>query len=376
MATKPFLSQIAVPVGTTTGDVYYPQTSLLMHFNGTNGSTTMTDNSKNNTTVTSNNGAAISTVQSKFGGASGLFDGTDDYLIVASNSMFALNVDFTIECWFRLISSTGQGSTGEQGIISSGATDPSRWMLRLQGTSTKVLSWWLNTPSNNVVGSTSIQQNVWYHIALVRNGSSTNNVKLYLNGTLESQATSTYSVPAESICIGRGYSNLNGEYFNGYIDELRITKGIARYTSNFTPSTTQFLDSAGDANSSVVVNSTATGFAIGTGGINGAQLAKAWVNFNGTGTVAIRDSYNVSSITDNGTGDYTINYGTALNNSNYAISGITDYNESGLHRVIVYRSGLSHQYNTLGVRIQIIAQVGSSDATQDPAFASLMVLGN
>ena len=48
MATKPFLSQIAVPVGTTTGDVYYPQTSLLMHFNGTNGSTTMTDNSKNN----------------------------------------------------------------------------------------------------------------------------------------------------------------------------------------------------------------------------------------------------------------------------------------------------------------------------------------
>jgi hypothetical protein len=125
-----------------------------------------------------------------------------------------------------------------------------------------------------------------------------------------------------------------------------------------------------------VVNSTATGFAIGTGGINGAQLAKAWVNFNGTGTVAIRDSYNVSSITDNGTGDYTINYGTALNNSNYAISGITDYNESGLHRVIVYRSGLSHQYNTLGVRIQIIGQAGSSDNTQDPTFASLMVLGN
>ena len=90
---------------------------------------------------------------------------------------------------------------------------------------------------------------------------------------------------------------------------------------NFTPPTAQFLDSAGDANSNVVVNSTATGFAIGTGGINGAQLAKAWVNFNGTGTVAIRDSYNVSSITDNGTGDYTINYSTALNNSNYCALG-------------------------------------------------------
>ena len=85
MATKPFLSQIAVPVGTTTGDVYYPQTSLLMHFNGTNGSTTMTDNSKNNFPATSYNGAAISTAQSKFGGASGFFDGTNDYLSIANN---------------------------------------------------------------------------------------------------------------------------------------------------------------------------------------------------------------------------------------------------------------------------------------------------
>jgi len=49
-------------------------------------------------------------------------------------------------------------------------------------------------------------------------------------------------------------------------------------------------------------------------------IAKAWVNFNGTGTVAIRDSFNVSSITDNGTGDYTINFTTAMPNANYAWS--------------------------------------------------------
>lgn len=47
-------------------------------------------------------------------------------------------------------------------------------------------------------------------------------------------------------------------------------------------------------------------------------IAKAWVNFNGQGTVAIRGSFNVSSITDNGTGDYTINFTTAMPNSNYA----------------------------------------------------------
>jgi hypothetical protein len=48
--------------------------------------------------------------------------------------------------------------------------------------------------------------------------------------------------------------------------------------------------------------------------------ALAWVNFNGTGTVAIRSSYNVSSITDNGTGDYTVNFATALSDANYATS--------------------------------------------------------
>jgi hypothetical protein len=50
------------------------------------------------------------------------------------------------------------------------------------------------------------------------------------------------------------------------------------------------------------------------------QLCKAWVNFNGTGTVAIRASYNVSSITDNGVGDYTVNFTTALADANYAVA--------------------------------------------------------
>jgi hypothetical protein len=52
--------------------------------------------------------------------------------------------------------------------------------------------------------------------------------------------------------------------------------------------------------------------------INVPGTAKAWVNFNGTGTVAIRASYNVSSITDNGTGDYTVNFTTALVDANYS----------------------------------------------------------
>jgi len=53
------------------------------------------------------------------------------------------------------------------------------------------------------------------------------------------------------------------------------------------------------------------------------QLCKAWVNFNGTGVVAIRASYNVSSITDNGTGDYTVNFTTAMPDANYVVAGMS-----------------------------------------------------
>ena len=77
-------------------------------------------------------------------------------------------------------------------------------------------------------------------------------------------------------------------------------------------------------------------------------IAKAWVNFDGTGTVAIRDSFNVSSITDNGTGDYTVNFTTAMPNANYSVSALSStiaaYNASSAPtttaiRVVGYNAG-------------------------------------
>ena len=353
MATKPFLSQIAVPVGTTTGDVYYPQTSLLMHFNGTNGSTTMTDNSKNNLAVTSVNGAAITTAESKFGGTSGFFDGTNDYLSIVNNS--ALNLSggsYTIECWIR---PTGN-YTNYNTIIAKRSAGGSAWQVYLRIT-TGVLGFYNGT---EFYSSTTPTANVWSHVAAVYNGSTIN---LYLNGvSVLSTATGNtdYNTP---IHIGEAVPSYN-EYFNGYIDELRITKGIARYTSNFTPSTTQFLDSTGDANSNVVVNSTATGFAIGTGGINGAQLAKAWVNFNGTGTVAIRDSYNVTSITDNGVGIFTVNY-NSFSNSNYCV-------QVSIREWAVYTASGGIITNN-SVKLDIY---GISGTNQDPTHVFVTIFSN
>lgn len=310
MATKPFLSQIAVPVGTTTGDVYYPQTSLLMHFNGTNGSTTMTDNSKNNFTATATNGAALSTAQSKFGGSSVFLDGTNDYVSIPNNAEFNFaSGTFTVELWVYFSSVSGQ-----RALVTNYQNSTNGWAVQLY--LGKIFSSF-SGDGIDIQGTTTISANTWYHIAV---SGTPGSYKLFLNGTQEGATYTggTTLTSTSALTIGRIVSSA---YFNGYIDDLRITNGIARYTTNFTPPTEQFLDSAGDANSSVVVNSTATGFAIGTGGINRAQLAKAWVNFNGTGTVAIRDSYNVSSITDNAVGQYYVNFSTPMNNTNYSVVG-------------------------------------------------------
>lgn len=90
---------------------------------------------------------------------------------------------------------------------------------------------------------------------------------------------------------------------------------------------------------------------------NGTQigtLCRAWVNFNGTGTVAIRSSFNVSSITDNGTGDYTVNFTTALPDANYSVSGTAWYStgasDAGL--VIGIRSNVATPMSTTSCRIQ------------------------
>ena len=165
---------------------------------------------------------------------------------------------------------------------------------------------------------TTPSADTWYHVAFVRNG---NDWALYLNGTAEGTRTglsgSITSSSNGSLDIGRRFSDTY--LVDGYIDDLRITKGLARYTSNFTPPTTAHLTSAGDVNKHIVVNSDADGVAIGTGGINQARIAKAWVRFDQTGSQSIDSSYNISSITDTNTGISTLNFSTAMTDAEYSV---------------------------------------------------------
>jgi hypothetical protein len=294
-----------VLTGTTTGDAYYPQVAALLHFDGTNGSTTITDNSKNNLTVTATNGAVISTAQSKFGGSSVFFDGTNDYVSIPNNTEFNFaSGTFTVEFWVYFSS-----VTGERFLVSTYQNSTNGWFVDLYLGKIVV---GFTGDGLDITGTTTISTNTWYHIAV---SGTPGSYKLFVNGIQEGSTYTGATALSSTSALYLGVLVVSGTgyvYFNGYIDELRITNGYARYTGNFTPSTTAFSNTGGDVGKALVVNSTATGVSIGTAGYFSSQLAKAWVKFNGTGTVAIVSSYNVSSITDNGTGNYTVNYSTAL----------------------------------------------------------------
>ncbi len=303
--------------GSTVGDVYYPQTVLLTPFEGTNGSTSISDlSTRNHSSTFSGSSLSISTSQSKFGSSSLYHNNqssTTDHVSFGSNSDFLINqnTEYTIEFWYRARDTTanipilGYGTYNSAIQFQMYATGDGAILFK-QGSG----SW--GWGSINITGGT-LTVDTWKHIAVVRNAGT---LTVYVDGTsIGSASTGNWGGSTGTLRIATYFGDARVGYF--YMDDLRITKGIARYTGNFTPPTTSHLTSAGDVNKQIIVNSSADGIDVGTGGINQARISKAWVNFNGTGTVAIRDSYNVSSITDNGTGDYSVVFSTAMSNANY-----------------------------------------------------------
>jgi hypothetical protein len=223
---------------TITGDTYYNSCSLLLHCDGSNGSTTFTDNSPSPKTATANNGAAISTVQSKFGGASGLFDGTDDYVTVPDNSAFDFGAgNFTIEYWeYRTSNAINKP------VIARNSNGQPPWMLGW--TESGNINFFAGNGSSwsiaSAVSMGTIITNSWTHYAVTRQG---NTFRTFQNGTQISTFTSAATLPdgAGSLQIGRYAATY---YYPGYLDELRITKGVARYTGNFTTSSVAFANNA------------------------------------------------------------------------------------------------------------------------------------
>ena len=321
--TKPRLDQFKI-TGSTVGDLYFPQTTLLLPFDGSNGATTTSDLSDSNQSVTFNNSAVISTAQSKFG-ASSFYSASNGDIAEITNKSITNHLhtasNFTVEFWHK---STESG-TPSGFFFDTTWTDTNYgvWMGYYSGEWRFAVC---KASSGNYVVRTEVSATWsnptdWHHFALVRNGTT---YTYYVDGS--SVATSTSAGGEGTISNDSGYSfGLGGVLantaysLNGYYDDLRISH-LARYTGNFTPSTTAHLTSSGDVNKHIVVNSDADGVAIGTGGINQARIAKVWCGID-MSTASINDSYSVSSITDNGAGDFTITFTTAMSSADYSWAG-------------------------------------------------------
>ena len=218
-------------------DPFRSQVSLLLHGDGTNGSTTITDSSPSPKAVTAVGNAQISTAQSKFGGASIGLDGTGDYLTVPSGSDFAFSGNFTVETWVYL---TALGALGNASYITdfrSGSTSNFTFGVINNGGNGRMYAF-VGSGGVDATGSVNVALNAWSHVAFVRSGST---VTLYLNGTANGTLSSSFNQTATGAYVGSRYTGLT-EYVNGYIDDLRITNGIARYTATFTPPTLPFPD--------------------------------------------------------------------------------------------------------------------------------------
>ena len=315
----PKLTNISVD-GTTVGDPSFSKVTAMFNFDGSDGDTTTSglDASNKSLTLTYSTGDELSATQKKFG-ATSLY--VADNVIVSSSDGFDMGTgDFTMEAWFYFTTFATSFALFDQ-WDSSGSTRNQLW----HSTSTDgKLAWYYAGTSNFASANPAVSTGAWTHIALVRHSGT---LKMYINGTAESNTAS------HSGQFGRSHTMYFGDQHGGgagapqyYMDDLRITKGLARYTANFTAPTTAHLTSAGDSLKNIIVNEDADGVVVGTSGINASRIAKAWVNFNGSGTVAIRTSYNVSSITDDGTGKYDVNFSTAMSDNDYSVVSDGRYN--------------------------------------------------
>lgn len=208
-------------------DPYYSNVSLLLHADGTSGSTVFTDNSPSPKTITHVGNTNINTTTKKFGTGSILFDGSNDYLGVAAVSGLG-PADFTIEYWVMPTSLYNYIA-----MVSAWPIGPSGWHCATQAAGQVVF---YANGAELARTTTALVVNEWTHVAFVRNAGV---LKIYLNG-VQSGTTANVTTLWTSSIFDIGARDGGAEGFMGYMDDIRITPGVARYTSNFAVPTEAF----------------------------------------------------------------------------------------------------------------------------------------
>jgi len=218
----------------TTLDADFDSVVLLLDGDGTSGSTTFTDKSSASHIITVNGDTQVDTTVKKFGAGSIEFDGTGDYLDVSVDARLTFDGDFTVEAWVY------PDTTGSyQPIIDARASNIAYQnyyfgLANVGGTlRTEVI---LASGATGRTGTTNaVPTGQWSHIAWVRNSGV---ITTYVNGVADATTkTDSATLTPTNFRIGAAVGTPNA-YFDGYLDDIRVTKGVARYSSSFfTPPT-------------------------------------------------------------------------------------------------------------------------------------------
>lgn len=223
-----------------TYDPYFRSVSLLLHGDVS----PIVDSSGTPKTITAFGNAAYSTAQAKFGSGSIAFDAAgspiDRLRVTNTGTSFAFGSgDFTIEAWvYRLSTGSGTIACGQADLASAAG---SSWFFCVSST-TRTCDVYSGS-TTYAVTAPNPALNQWAHIAFTRSGGT---LRTFLNGTIVGSntglGTSSVNTGATTYPATVGALDNGLDAFNGYIDDLRITKGVARYTTNFTPPTAPFID--------------------------------------------------------------------------------------------------------------------------------------
>lgn len=214
-------------------DPHFDKVSLLLHMDGVDGSTTFTDSSATPKVATVNGNAKISTAQSKFGGSSAFFDGSDDDLTYASVADFGFGLgDWTWEAFVLRQNS-------DCALFDNRVSDLDTASLVAYVSDTGYLSWY--DGSAKISTTNLIAASEWVHVAYCRKDGL---LSMFVGGALTRSDPKTSDMgSARPMRIGRDVAN-NAD-FMGYLAEVRITRGVARYTANFTPPAARLPDIPG-----------------------------------------------------------------------------------------------------------------------------------
>jgi len=208
---------------------------LLLHLDSD-----FTDSGYTGHIVTANGNAQIDTSQSKFGGASALFDGTGDYLSIPDHADWYMGTGkFTIDFWANLksISTSAKGSLFEQYDAGTDLVSFSYWGSSQNITFAIRSGGYPNIVTLSYTWST-IQEDKWYHLAVIRGwAGNANDWALCIDGVAVDTTTDADAWPdlSAAFTIGQGQFSTPDGFLDGWIDEFRVTKGVARWTKPFIP---------------------------------------------------------------------------------------------------------------------------------------------